>query len=64
MTERLTYTVAETADALGIGRTATYELVRRGTIPHLRIGRAIRIPKASLDQWLATNTNQARSHHR
>lgn len=61
MTERLTFTVAETADALGIGRTAAYELVRRGTIPHLRIGRAIRIPKASLDSWLAANTKQQRS---
>ena len=61
MSERLTLTVAETADALGIGRTAAYELVRHGTIPHLRIGRAIRIPKASLDSWMATNTTKQRS---
>ena len=36
----------------GCGRTATYELIRSGTIPHIRLGRAIRIPKNRLAAML------------
>ncbi len=38
------------ADALGIGRSAAYELVRIGQwpTPVIRLGRLIRIPTASL----------------
>lgn len=56
MTERLALTVTEAASALGIGRTVAYDLIRRGEIPHVRIGRSIRIPRASLDSWLAART--------
>jgi excisionase family DNA binding protein len=56
MSERLAYTVTETASALGIGRTVAYDLIRRGEIPHVRIGRSIRIPRASLDSWLTART--------
>ena len=32
----------------GIGRTAMYDLLRRGDLPHVKFGRCIRIPKAAL----------------
>ena len=33
-----------------LGRNTTYDLLRRGDIPHVRYGRTIRIPKAALAQ--------------
>jgi excisionase family DNA binding protein len=33
-----------------LSRNTTYELLRRGEIPHLRFGRQIRIPKTALQQ--------------
>ena len=33
---------------VGIGRATCYELLRRGEIPSVRFGRAIRIPKSAL----------------
>ena len=43
-TEKKAFTVEELAEVLGTGRTATYEAVRRGEIPSIRIGRFYRIP--------------------
>ena len=37
--ERLTGTVDEAADLLGIGRSLAYEAVRAGQIPAFRVGR-------------------------
>ncbi|PWT80449.1 MAG: hypothetical protein C5B57_12205 [Blastocatellia bacterium] len=31
----------------GIGRSTTYALLRRDEIPHVRLGRSIRIPKTA-----------------
>jgi excisionase family DNA binding protein len=33
---------------LALSRNTTYDLLRRGEVPHLRFGRAIRIPKTAL----------------
>jgi excisionase family DNA binding protein len=33
---------------LGIGRGTCYELLRRGDIPSVRVGRLIRVPKTAL----------------
>jgi excisionase family DNA binding protein len=46
--ERLTYSVEEAADLLGISRAGAYEAVQRGEIPHLRIGRRILVPRSAL----------------
>lgn len=42
--ERTTLSVEETAEALGGGRTGTYEAVRKGDIPSIKHGRKLRIP--------------------
>ena len=52
--ERLTLTVEEAAAALGISRAFAYESVRRGDIPHIKIGRRILVPKAKLEQMLSS----------
>lgn len=53
-TERLTLTVEEAAALLGISRAFAYESVRRGDIPHIKIGRRILVPKAKLEEMLAS----------
>jgi len=54
--ERLTLTVEEAAQVLGISRAFAYESVRRGDIPHIKIGRRLLIPKVALDRLLASAT--------
>lgn len=41
---RLTLTVEETAAFLRIGRSAAYDAMHRGEIPHVRIGRRYLVP--------------------
>lgn len=48
----LLVTVAEAADLLGIGRSKLYELISAGTIRTVCIGRARRVPVASLDEFI------------
>lgn len=59
MTERLAYTVKETATATGLSESTIYWLVYRNEIPHRRIrakgcrGKGkILIPRAALEKWL------------
>jgi excisionase family DNA binding protein len=49
---RLTVTVEEAAELLGIGRNAGYEGVRRGEIPSIRIGKRLLVPRAALERML------------
>jgi len=53
MTERRSVTVPEAAQALGIGKTLAYELVRTGRIPALRLGHRWVIPSHVIDELLA-----------
>jgi excisionase family DNA binding protein len=48
--ERLTMSVEEASEALGISRSLAYELVRRGVLPSLRLGRRIVVPVRALDE--------------
>lgn len=47
-----TYTVAEIADMLGIGRTSAYNLVKENHFKVVKIGASIRVSKQSFDDWL------------
>lgn len=55
--ERLTFTVEEAAQLLGIGRTHAFEMARRGELPTIRLGRRILIPKSRLMQMLEGQPN-------
>ena len=50
---KLTLTVEQTADALGIGRSLCYDSVRRGEIPSVRIGKRYLVPKAAIEKMLS-----------
>ena len=56
--DKMVYSVTEIAELLGIGRSKAYELVRSGTIPSLRLGRRIVIPKLALNRFLAECAHQ------
>lgn len=51
--KRLTLTVEEAAEILGLSRAFAYEAVRRGEIPSIRIGRRVLVPKAALNRLLS-----------
>lgn len=50
--QRLTYTVQEIAEILGISAKSAYKLVNSGQFSCKRIGRILRISRASFNQWL------------
>jgi excisionase family DNA binding protein len=56
--ERLTVSVPEAARLLGVSRMTAYSAVREGTIPSLRIGRRVLVPRAALDQLLGQGDPQ------
>ncbi len=52
-TERLTMTVKEAGDALGISRATAYMLANTGQIPTIRLGeRRLVVPRAALMKML------------
>ncbi len=57
--ERPTLTVEEAGRFLGLGRSASYEAVRRGEIPSLRLGRRRVVPTAALRRLLALDVDDA-----
>lgn len=52
LTDEATITVEQTAELLGLGRTAAYEAARRGEFPTRRLGRRIIVPVPALLEWL------------
>ena len=52
-------TVEQAAKFLRLGRNAVYDGIGCGEIPHRRIGRAIRLSRAALMQWLAGSCGAA-----
>jgi excisionase family DNA binding protein len=50
----LTYSVPEVAALLGINRNTAYELVARGQIPSLRLGKRVLVVRAALELLLET----------
>ena len=50
--EKLVFGVAETGKMLGMGLSATYEALRAGQIPSVRIGRRWMIPRQALLEML------------
>lgn len=51
-------TVDELCESLMIGKNAAYKLLKTGTIKSFRIGRAWKIPRESLDDFIKQQTNQ------
>lgn len=56
---RLTLTVEEAAQLLGISRALGYELVARGELPSIRLGRRIVVPGCALEALLERGTRES-----
>ncbi len=54
-------TPQETWKTLKISRSMCYHLIRTGEIKSIRVGRAIRIPKAALLEWLESKMDEDES---
>ena len=50
--ERLTFTVEEAGELLGISRALAYEMARTGRLPTLRFGKRIVVPKKAIENML------------
>jgi excisionase family DNA binding protein len=57
--ERLVWTVEEAGRMLGISRAHAYELVARGELPHLRLGRRVVVPKHAIELLLARAASES-----
>lgn len=45
-------TVEEAAKYLRVGRSAAYAAIKSGDIPHIKVGRSIRVPRHRLEHLL------------
>jgi excisionase family DNA binding protein len=48
----LTLTVEETAKVLGCSADKVYEMAAQNKIPHVHLGKLIRVPRTALEKWL------------
>lgn len=46
--------------ALGLSRPTVYKMLKSGELPSMRVGKAIRVPVAALQQWVEDNTSKAK----
>jgi excisionase family DNA binding protein len=60
--KRLVLTVAEAADRLDISSDLAYDLVARGELPSLRLGRRIVIPRIALLAFVELATGSRQIH--
>ena len=52
MTEKLTLSVEEMGELLGVSRQTAYNLIHRADFLVLRIGKRVLIPKKQLEAWM------------
>lgn len=50
---------ADIAERLGVTASRVYQLIAAGTIPVVRVGGALRIPRAAWDEWLRGRSAEA-----
>lgn len=50
--EKKTFSAGETSLRIGISKSKTLEMLSRGEIPAIRIGRNWLVPEKALDEWL------------
>ena len=50
--EKLVYNVSEVSKLLGLGKSATWEAIWRGEIPHVKVGRRVLVPRQALIKFL------------
>ena len=61
--ERLTYSVLEAAQKLGLSKNSVYQACAKGEIPHIKIGKRILIPKVSLERLFSGGSQTKQVHN-
>jgi len=56
--------VRDVCRLLNVGRSTVYELIARGELPVIRIGRLVRVPRPALEEWIIRNTAGAAAGRR
>ena len=59
--KKLTYSVKEVAELLGLSRNATYQAVWHGDIANIRLGKRLLIPRVAIEAMLTVNGNSRRA---
>ncbi len=57
---KLLLDVDEACEFLGVGRSTLYELLARGTLESVKIGRARRVPRDAIEDYVARLRSEAR----
>ncbi len=61
MIERITLSIEEAAEALGISRTHAYTLARTGTLPTISLGHRKVVPVCALEKMIDDGLKRAAS---
>lgn len=56
--EKITLSVNEVAELIGVSITTIYTMVRQNEIPHKRVRGRIVFHRETIEKWLATPTTQ------
>jgi len=58
--QSLLLNIPQVMDLLGLSRSKVYKLIQFEGLPVLRFGRAVRVSRVSLQQWLVEREQQCR----
>lgn len=58
-TKKLTITVQEAANLLGLSRNSAYQGIATGEIPHIKVGKRILIPRVAFEKMLESTDKKA-----
>ena len=53
-TGRLTLSVTEASESLGVSRSLMYELVASGQVPSIKLGKRRLVPVSALQKWISS----------
>ena len=59
--DRMSYSILEVAKTLGVSSRTVHTLVKRGDLPHFRVGQRVLIPADALREFIAQRTKSEKS---
>lgn len=59
--EKMVYNVSDLVDLLGISISSIYKGIENGSLPHVKVGSRILVPKKLLDEFLTKKSTQIKT---
>ena len=56
------YTIPEVAQYLKLSKSKVYHLVQTGQMPHIRIGKNVRVRESDLKEWIDEQSQDLDTH--